>query len=391
MNPREIFKFGDKKVNEDTLYDAANSLLIGDEIPTNPKMTYRKGDIIVNIGPKQESEPIYICIKTGNPGTWMVVGANGSSGGGGTTVEAYLRINGTVKSEAELEALVDTATVGDSYLLGNELHVFNGERFVNIGAVKGPKGDIGPQGPEGLQGPVGPKGEKGDVGVEGPVGPKGEKGDQGLVGATGPKGDIGPQGPKGDQGEAGIQGPEGPQGIQGPQGPKGDSGVFDIAAIYTQLNTTDKTMIGAINELLELIKSSGPIDPPGPTGNNIYYGYLPYNEAQGSIEFTDITKDILDSCPTVKKIEAGVMDKTTLGFAPAAALLIVAVPKNVDVEGFTGLAVTKDNGFGGKTPFDEEVAGANGLVANFNGVEYKLYGELLLTDSELFFYVDGIK
>lgn len=352
MNPREIFKFGDKRVNEDVLFKTTNSILIGDEIPKNPKMTYRKGDIIINIGEKQETEPIYICTKTGNPGIWMTVGANGTSSGGGTGVEAYLNIKGTVENEEALNALIDSASIGDSYLIGNKLYVFNGKSFVFVSEVKGSKGD------------------KGDQGETGAQGPKGDKGEQGEAGAQGPQGEQGPKGDKGDQ------------------GPKGETGVFDVESIYTQLNTDNKTIIGAINELFNLI-NKGETPDPGPAGTNIYYGYIPYEESTGGLGYEDITKSMLETCPTVKKAEVNTFNKTSLGFAPKAALTIVAVPKTIDVGGYTSLSVTKDNGFGGKIAFDEEVTGVNGLIVNFNGVDYKLYGELLLTDCELFFYADG--
>lgn len=75
---------------------------------------------------------------------------------------------------------------------------------LNLGIVRGQKGETGATGPQG------PKGDKGDTGSQGP------KGDTGATGATGP------QGPKGDTGETGPQGPQGPQGETGPQGPQGD-------------------------------------------------------------------------------------------------------------------------------------------------------------------------
>ena len=50
--------------------------------------------------------------------------------------------------------------------------------------------------------------------------------------------------------------------------------------------------------------------------------------------------------------------------------------------------VTKDNGFGGKMPFDEETAGANGIDITINTVAYKLYGEILNAQGETFIYVD---
>ena len=50
--------------------------------------------------------------------------------------------------------------------------------------------------------------------------------------------------------------------------------------------------------------------------------------------------------------------------------------------------VTKDNGIGGKVPFDEDTAGANGIDITINSVAYKLYGEILLSQGEIFIYVD---
>ena len=109
---------------------------------------------------------------------------------------------------------------------------------------KGPKGDKGEQGPQGVKGDTGEqglqgvKGDTGEQGLQGPQGPQGEKGEDGEVTfesltetqierITGPKGDRGPQGPRGEKGEVGEAGKEGPQGLrgeEGPQGPKGEKG-----------------------------------------------------------------------------------------------------------------------------------------------------------------------
>lgn len=66
------------------------------------------------------------------------------------------------------------------------------------------------------------------------------QGAKGAAGAQGPKGDTGAQGPKGDTGA---------------QGPKGDPGTTPDMSLYqtkedAALETTDKTVVGAINELL---------------------------------------------------------------------------------------------------------------------------------------------
>lgn len=97
----------------------------------------------------------------------------------------------------------------------------------------GPKGDPGPQGPQGIQGDPGPQGPKGDTGLQGPQGLTGDTGPQGPQGDPGPagiQGIQGPQGPQGDPGPAGMDGPQGPQGIQGPKGDIGEP--FLIKKVY---------------------------------------------------------------------------------------------------------------------------------------------------------------
>ena len=170
-----------KGYNEDTLFEPANSILIGDGKPEGKKMTYRKGDIIVNVGEKMDSEPIYICVKGGVPGEWLAIGGGGSVSSEGVPADINIEeIIARVKEEIEL-----------------------------VQGPMGPQGEIGPQGP---------KGEKGEQGLEGPMGP------QGPVGEQGPQGEIGPQGPQGVQGEDGKVGPQGPKGEKGEQGPMGPAG-----------------------------------------------------------------------------------------------------------------------------------------------------------------------
>nr|DAD62168.1 MAG TPA: collagen triple helix repeat protein [Caudoviricetes sp.] len=87
------------------------------------------------------------------------------------------------------------------------------------------------RGPQGLQGEQGIRGEVGPIGATGPKGEQGPKGDplkftdlteEQINALKGPKGDIGPEGP---QGPRGLQGPEGPRGIQGERGPAGPQGI----------------------------------------------------------------------------------------------------------------------------------------------------------------------
>lgn len=110
------------------------------------------------------------------------------------------------------------------------------DTMAGAGAIKGDKGDPGPQGPVGPKGDTGPRGPKGDPGAQGPQGPKGEQGPIGPAGAqgiAGPAGADGAQGPPGPAGLDGKTGAEGPQGQQGIQGEKGEQGPpFLIHKVY---------------------------------------------------------------------------------------------------------------------------------------------------------------
>ena len=65
---------------------------------------------------------------------------------------------------------------------------------------------------------------RGDTGPQGPQGEKGEPGDTGPQGAQGERGETGPQGPQGEKGEPGETGPQGPPGEPGQTGPQGPAG-----------------------------------------------------------------------------------------------------------------------------------------------------------------------
>ena len=62
--------------------------------------------------------------------------------------------------------------------------------------------------------------------------------------------------------------------------------------------------------------------------------------------------------------------------------IVIAVPT---AKNYT---VTKDNGFGGKVSWDEDTAGANGLDITINNVACKLYGEMLISQGQIFIYID---
>lgn len=114
-----------------------------------------------------------------------VPGPQGPRGNDGTSIS----IRGTLSSTASLPT--PPANPSDAYIIGFDLHVWDGSAWINAGPFRGPKGDPGLQGPPGPQGERGLQGPVGETGLQGPVGPVG------ATGAQGPKGDTGAPGSSG--------------------------------------------------------------------------------------------------------------------------------------------------------------------------------------------------
>ena len=121
----------------------------------------------------------------------------------------------------------------------------------------------------------------------------------------------------------------------------------------------------------------------------MYYGRLSFQDVGGrviqynQITETMITKGVSDGKLT--KTAPKTMGKTSMGLASDTAdsdYIVVLVPT---AKNYT---VTKDNGIGGKVPWDEDTAGANGINITINNVPCKLYGEILISQAEIFVYVD---
>ena len=371
--------------NEDTLFEPANSILIGDGKPEGKKITYRKGDIIVNIGPMMETEPIYICVKAGAPGVWIAIGGGSGSGGSGGQGPAGK------DGKSAYEIAVELGFKGDKAAWLASLKGAQGEQGPSgeMGpqgpqGEAGPAGEQGPQGIQGEQGPAGEKGEKGDPGEAGPAGVdgqdgvQGEQGPQGIQGEQGPAGEIGPQGLQGEQGPAGEKGEKGDQGEMGPEGPQGPAGTFDETASFSNLATNSKTIIGAINELFNLLKGV----EPEPENALAYYGYIPYAVTGVISSYADITLDMIkDNRSHISTCEGALASKQSVGNVPEECFLIVAVPKT------SGLIGKIDNGVGSPVAFSTDSFGANGVEVTYNDVPYLLYGELTLVSGERFLYV----
>ena len=144
------------------------------------------------------------------------------------------------------------------------------------------------------------------------------------------------------------------------------------------------SLVQIIEKMLCTTSSSGGEDTPTP---EIIYGRIPIAGVGGRIiPYSSITEDMIKNCSQLVHGEVKTMGKTSLGLPSQTTegdYCIVLVPKE------SGLTVTKDNGIGGKVIFSTEVAGANGDVElTVNNVVYKVYGEILLSQGQMYIYVD---
>ena len=120
----------------------------------------------------------------------------------------------------------------------------------------------------------------------------------------------------------------------------------------------------------------------------IYYGRISASEA--SIppikQYNELTANMIKNAVAMNRIEPRVLGKTSCGLQKDTAegdYIVIAVPSSKNY------IVTKDNGIGGKVSFTEDVAGVNGqYLLDIDGVEYKLYGEMLISPAQIFIYID---
>ena len=102
-----------------------NKFMVASEIPTEGE--FKVGDIIINNGPTNVAEPMWICIEAGNPGTWTVFNSGGGSGGGKlTTARNRVVLNAESKSEVSIG-------VSGFNKASGVLMVFTNSRFMTEG------------------------------------------------------------------------------------------------------------------------------------------------------------------------------------------------------------------------------------------------------------------
>ena len=216
----------------------------------------------------------------------------------------------------------------------------------------------------------------------------------------------GPSGPTGPRGATGATGPQGPIGETGATGPRGETGQnavnpnFSIGTVTT-LDAGSQATVSLTGTYPNLVLnfgiprgadgSGGGTEEPVDTTPYMYYGRLSFQDVGGTnsvIPYSQITEAMINKGVTdgkLTKTTPKTMGKTSMGeFAETAEFdyIIVAVPASKNY------TVTKDNGLGGKMAFDEDTAGANGVDITINNVACKLYGEMLLSQGQLFIYVD---
>ena len=166
---------------------------------------------------------------TGPQGTTGPTGPTGPTGAEGSGVSVL----GSYADLTALQTAVPTGSIGDSYIIGNDLYIWDdiNSEWLDAGPFVGPLGPTGPTGATGAASTV-----TGPTGATGPTGPEG-----GPTGPTGPEGPTGPTGPQGITGPAGeastVTGPTGPEGptgatgpsVTGPTGPTGAEGTWSTA------------------------------------------------------------------------------------------------------------------------------------------------------------------
>lgn len=290
-------------------------------------------------------------------------------------------------TEERVVELISKAQFGDADFSGYASIVYVDNKIAAIELKEGP---VGPQGPAGKDGVDGQDGKDftydmfTDEQLELLVGPQGKQGEVGPQGPTGPQGPQGEKGEQGLQGEMGPEGPQGPVGEQGPQGEKGEDGTFDSAAEFLELLTSNKTIIGAINELFELLKNGMPEQPDVPEESelaNIYYGFFPHTVDESIVNYDMITFEHMLHEDAVFNTAEGILDKTSIGEVPVGGWMFVAIKKDL------GLKAMKDNGIGGLVEFEESTAGANGIEKEYEGETYLVFGEFAIIDGERFIYI----
>lgn len=113
--------------------------------------------------------------------------------------------------------------------------------------------------------------------------------------------------------------------------------------------------------------------------------YIMYGKFIDQItSFDELTPEMLVNPEnTIVSVNAGKLDKTSIPGIEAGNKVLVLIPSDYS------LVATKDDGIGGKVPFDTSIMGCNGeKELTVDGTPYRIYGEFMTVSGELFIYVD---
>ena len=200
-------------------------------------------------------------------------GDKGDTGAKGPSGDSYT-VLGLYATLAALQTAHPTGSAGQAWFVGtadsNAVYQWDVDKaaWINVGALKGPKGDTGPAGADGAPG------VKGDTGAQGPKGNPGEKGAAftyadftaaqlaALKGEKGDKGDTGPQGPKGDGVE--VSGSKGQYlgftdtdtlgAMSLPSASTGSKGITYLVDSYERTDTDKAVTPKALNSVYKLVE-----------------------------------------------------------------------------------------------------------------------------------------
>ena len=161
-------------------------------------------------------------------------GVQGDYGPGFSIIGSVADVDSGGDPQATLNAAFSSPNIGEGVIdeADDELWIYDGSAWVNIGGFRGEQGLQGVQGTQGVQGQLGYEGIQGHRGFRGYQGVQGTQGFQGIQGDLGFQGTQGTIGPQGTQGVTGIQGNQGLIGYQGIQGVQGTQGFIGVQGYY---------------------------------------------------------------------------------------------------------------------------------------------------------------
>lgn len=140
-----------------------------------------------------------------------------------------------------------------------------------------------------------------------------------------------------------------------------------------------------LTQLVTTGNDSGTTPPVDIVTSKLYYGYIEDSTLRSVRGVTQAMVNSAISAGTMKEVSAKA-GEYEIGNVPAGAFAVCIVPEN--------LTVQRDDGFGGKTNFEENAGlngtGANGADITIGEKQMKIYGEFKLSNSEVKIYVNNI-